>query len=59
MTEGRDPRTKTDCSRTERFGPGPRAGPDKDKENRNLGQARTRIEKILEIPDQLEPGPNK
>ena len=55
MTEGRDPRTKTDWSRTEWFGSGPRAGPDKDQGNRNLGPARTRTEKILEIPDELGP----
>ena len=57
MTEGRDPRTKTDWSRTERFGPGPRAGP--DKENRNLGPDWTRTEKTLEIPDELGPVPYK
>ena len=40
----RDPRTKTDWSRTERFGPGPRTGPDQQH---------------LEISDRTEPGPTK
>ena len=60
MTEGRDPRTKTDWSRTERFGPGP-CPPDRTRtwKNTNLGPDRTRTDKILEIQDELGPGPNK
>ena len=42
-----DPRTKPDWSRTERFGPGPRTGPDQDRENfRNTGPTRIRGESI-------------
>ena len=49
----RDPRTKTCWFRTERFGPGPRTGPEQDRKNlRNLRPARTRTKTILEIPDQ-------
>ena len=55
---GKDPRTKTGWSRTERFGPGPTTGP--AQENfRNLGPVRTRAERNLEIPDQLGPGPRE
>ena len=40
----RDPRTKTDGSRTERFVPGPKIGRDQDQKNlRNLGPTRTRM----------------
>ena len=54
----RDPRTKTGWSRTKRFGP--RTGPDQDRKNfRNLGPVRNWTGKIVEIPDQLGPGPRK
>ena len=65
----RDLRTKTDRSRTERFGPvlGPnrtrtkkfwksRTGPDQDQKNfKNYGPNRTRTKQILKISDQLGP----
>ena len=54
----RDPRTKTGWSRTERFGP--KTGPDQEWKNfRNLGPVRNWTGKIVEIPDQLGPGPRK
>ena len=38
MGDIRDPRTKTGWSRTVRFGPGPRTGPNQDQQNlENLG----------------------
>ena len=58
--QDRDPRTKTGWYRTERFDPGPRTEPNQNrKKSRNLGLARTRTEKNLEILDQLGPGPRK
>ena len=68
----RDPRTKTGWSRTKRFGPDPRTGPeprknsnsgtgpDQDQEKfRNLGPKRTRTENIFKTWDRAGPGPTK
>ena len=54
----RDPRTKTGWSRTERFGPGPRTGPDQNREkNQILGPARIRTKKNFETWDRNGPEP--
>ena len=52
---GRDPRTKTDWSRTVRFGLGPRTGPGK---NSNLGpnQDRKNFENLGPISTGRSPG---
>ena len=51
MVSIKDPWTKTGWSRT---------SSDQGRENfRNFGLARTRTETVLEIPDQLGPGPRK
>ena len=51
MAPSRDLRTKTGPGQEKR-----NLGPDQDRNNfKNLGSARTRTVKILEIPDQINP----